>query len=247
MHDLPPPLRLPSDAALFLDLDGTLAPIAAVPDAVGPDPRRTKLIRELAARLGGRVAVVSGRSVADVDRILEGAAPTVAGVHGLDLRLAGGVRETAAAHPALAEARARLEAFAERDSGLRVEDKGLGVTLHYRLAPGQEADASALGQAIADDTGLVLQPGDKVVELRTPGRNKGDALEHLMRQPPFAGARPVFVGDDRTDEDGFAAAARLGGFGVLVGRPRSTLARARLPDVEAVLAWLGTALLEKSA
>jgi len=188
--------------------------------------------------------VVSGRTLADVDRILEGCVPTVAAVHGLvrrgpDLK----VFETLP-HPALPRAVETFQAFAARDSGLLVEEKGgLSVALHFRLAGGQAAAARDCARAIAADTGLTLQEGDMVEELRTPGANKGDSLRAFMANRPFAGSRPVFVGDDVTDEDGFAAAQALGGVGICVGASRRpTLARFRLDGVEAALAWLEAAL-----
>jgi trehalose 6-phosphate phosphatase len=143
--------------------------------------------------------------------------------------------------PDLAEARAEIAAFAEGKDGLLVEEKPAGLALHFRLAPEREGEALALVEAIASRTGLEVQRGKMVAELRPPGADKGDALAALMREPPFAGARPLFVGDDLTDERGFEAAARLGGGGVLVGAPRATAALWRLPDVAAVAAWLGAA------
>ncbi|HMC91944.1 MAG TPA: trehalose-phosphatase, partial [Allosphingosinicella sp.] len=117
-------------------------------------------------------------------------------------------------------------------------DKPASVALHYRLAPHREEEAVALAQSLAARTGLVVQRGKMVVELRPCGADKGDALRALMAEPPFAGARPVFVGDDVTDEDGFRAATALGGLGIIVGPPRETAAHYRLPDVEAVHRWL---------
>ena len=119
-----------------------------------------------------------------------------------------------------------------------VEDKGLGVTLHYRRAPCFEAQALAAGEEIAEATGLVVQRGHCVVELRTPGRDKGEAVRAFMAEPPFHGFTPVMVGDDLTDEYGFEAAQRLGGFGVRVGPAQTTAARCGLTDVAAVLDWL---------
>lgn len=235
-------LRL-GETALFLDLDGTLAAIAARPQDVGPDPRRTSLLERLARRLDGRLAVVSGRTLADIDRILEDCVTTVAAVHGLvrrgpDLRMF----ETPP-HPDLAQAIAGFYAFAARDSGLIVEEKaGLSVALHFRLAGGQAEAARACARAIAAATGLTLQEGDMVEELRTPGETKGDSVRAFMASEPFTGARPVFVGDDDTDEDGFAAVQTLGGVGICVGAARPTLARFRLDGVEAALAWLEAAL-----
>ncbi len=232
------PEGLHGQIALFLDLDGTLAPIADTPSDVGPDPRRTELLKRLAARLGGRVAIVSGRTLEEVDRIVEGAVIAAAGVHGLERRTASGARLSLAPHPALAVARERLLTAARSVDGLLVEDKGLGVTLHYRAAPGAADMARTLGRRLANETGLALQEGHMVVELRTPGPDKGDAVAAFMAEAPFKGAAPVFVGDDATDEHGFAIAAAQGGYGVLVGPARPTAARFRLGDVEQVIAWL---------
>lgn len=234
----PRPLRL-AETALFLDLDGTLAPIAARPQDVAPDPRRTSLLERLSRRLGGRLAVISGRTLADIDRILEGCVPTVAAVHGLIRRDADGRIVKAPSHPALARAAHELKTFVDGDPGLIVEEKaGLSVALHFRLAPDRAEAARARVAAISLQTGLAIQAGDMVAELRTPGAHKGDSVRAFVAEPLFAGAQPVFVGDDATDEDGFEAADALAGFGVLVGPDRTTLARFRLPDVDAALAWL---------
>jgi trehalose 6-phosphate phosphatase len=239
---VPAPLRL-DRVALFLDLDGTLAAIAARPQDVGPDPRRTSLLQRLALRLDGRLAVVSGRTLSDIDRILEGQVTPVAAVHGLVRRAPDGRVVETAPHPGLAEAIVALRAFAARDHGLIVEDKGgLSTALHFRQAPALAKAARACAHEIAERTGLSLQDGSMVAELRTPGPSKGDSVCAFMAAGPFAGARPVFVGDDATDEDGFAAAQTLGGFGVLIGAGRATDARYRLDSVEAALAWLEAAL-----
>jgi len=237
----PKPLRL-GEIALFLDLDGTLAPIAARPQDVRPDPRRTTLLERLNRALAGRLAVISGRTLEDVDRILEGRVKAVAAVHGLVLRDLDGTVTQAAPHPALAEVTRRCREFAGRDSGLLVEEKGLSVALHYRLARPQAKAAQDLAEQLAAETGLTLQHGDMVEELRTPGPTKGDSVELFLTRPPFAGARPVFVGDDITDEHGFEAVQALGGAGVLVGAGRPTAARFRIRGVEEALAWLEASL-----
>lgn len=229
------------EVALFLDLDGTLTPIVPRPQDVKAEPRRTALIERLNRDLGGRLAILSGRTIAELDDILERRAPSLAGVHGLVRRGADGELVRTEPHPALPEAAAGLRRAAEADGGLLVEDKGVSVALHYRLAPGHAAMAERTARDIAAATGLSLQAGDMVMELRTPGPTKGDSLRAFMSRPPFAGAVPVFVGDDLTDEDGFAAARALGGFGVLVGPPRPTAAQHRLPDVAAVIDWLEAA------
>ena len=119
-----------------------------------------------------------------------------------------------------------------------VEDKGVSVGLHYRLAPDAAGPAKALARALVDQTGLACQPGHMVVELKTPGADKGAAVTAFMHEAPFQGAVPVMLGDDLTDEYGFEAAAALGGYGVLVGPERDTAARYRLDDVDDVLTWL---------
>ena len=239
--DAPPAALALANTALFLDLDGTLAPITARPQDVTPDPRRTGILETLLGALGGRLAVVSGRTLADVDRILEGRVPAVAAVHGLVRRNADGVVTQTVPHPALPQVLTELRRFAAAHPGLLVEDKQVSATLHYRGAPAQAAAAKAEVARIVAATGLVLQAGDMVWELRTPGSTKGDSVTAFLATSPFAGAKPVFVGDDLTDEDGFRAAQALGGFGVLVGPARSTAARVRLENVEATLAWLEAA------
>lgn len=224
--------------ALFLDFDGVLAPIEETPAAVGPEPRRNALLRQLTDRLSGRIAVVSGRTLADVDRILDGALVAVAGVHGLQRRNAAGQVGHAWPHPKLGHARAAFHGLAGAERGLLVEDKGISVALHYRRAPACAQPVRELAERLAETTGLALQEGDMVAELRSPGPTKGDALAAFMAEPPFAGARPIYIGDDLTDEDGFAAAQAAGGFGILVGRRRGSRADWRLETVDQVLAWL---------
>ncbi len=228
----------PARSALFLDLDGTLAPIVSRPEAVGPDPRRTGLLRRLVQSTGGRLAVVSGRTLPDLDRILEHQATALAAIHGLVRRDARGVVHMSPRPHGVARALVAFRAFAVGHGGLLVEDKDLSVTLHYRQAPELAAAVRAVAEYVAAETGLVLQPGKMVMELRAPGPDKGDSVRAFMAEPPFVGAAPIFLGDDLTDEEGFAAAELLGGFGVLVGPARVTAARYRLADPEAALTWL---------
>ncbi len=235
---LPPPPAVLSRPALFLDMDGVLAPLAATPDAVVPDARRTAVLLRLAERLDGRVAIISGRTLAEIDRIAESAAASASGVHGLERRRADGSLDHAEADPAVREAVVAFERFARDRPGTIVEDKAVSAGLHFRGAPAEAEAAEALAADLAADTGLALQPGHLVVELKTPGTDKGSALRAFMDEVPFAGAIPIMLGDDLTDEDGFLAATALGGFGVLIGPPRDTAAAYGLADVEAVLAWL---------
>ena len=234
---LPPPLLRAADIALFLDMDGVLAPIAATPEAVVADPRRTAVLIRLGRKLDGRLAILSGRTIAEIDRIADGAVTSAAGVHGLERREDGAVRRSVA-DPALGDAVDAFRDFARARPGAKVEDKGLSTALHYRLAPDHAHAALDLAEDLAASTGLKLQRGDMVVELRTPGADKGVALRDFMALPAFSGAAPVMLGDDLTDEDAFRAAADLGGHGVLVGPPRATAASWRLPEQADVLDWL---------
>jgi trehalose 6-phosphate phosphatase len=233
-----PPTLNPDEIALFADLDGTLAPIEATPDAVKPDPARRRLLEQLSNALQGRLAVVSGRGLADIDRVLESRIAAVAAVHGLVRRTSDGRVVTDADDSAVRQALDGLLAFAATDQGLLVENKGVAAALHYRRAP-QAADAArALARDLADRFGLLVQKGDMVVELRPPGANKGDAVEAFMAEAPFAGHIPIFIGDDLTDEAGFEAVRRLGGFGVVVGPRRPTAALYALAGVAETQAWL---------
>jgi len=234
----PPPAFDLARTALFLDLDGTLAEIAPRPEQVGPERRRTQILSELTERMGGRVAVLTGRSLEDADRILEGAVPAMAAVHGLVRRMPQGDIVRFLPSPKLSEAMTALRALAEGDAGLLVEDKGSSIALHYRQAPGAESAVRRAVEQLAEHTGLAVQEGSMVSELRTSGPHKGDSLKAFLGEPPFAGCVPVMVGDDLTDEHAFAAAEEMGGYGVLVGPSRPTRARYRLPSVSDVLSWL---------
>jgi trehalose 6-phosphate phosphatase len=138
----------------------------------------------------------------------------------------------------LLEAKRLLLAFAETQPGLLVEDKGLSLAVHYRQIPQAESAVRAATEQIAQTSGLLVQAGSMVSEVRAPGPDKGDSLKDFMSATPFAGFMPVMLGDDQTDEHAFAAAKELGGYGILVGPPRASAARYRLASVTAVRAWL---------
>jgi trehalose 6-phosphate phosphatase len=233
--------------ALFLDLDGTLAHIAPTPDEIVLDRRILDLFPRLRRRFNERVAIVSGRSIGNLDRILGESIIATAGVHGLERRNASGVRMNVPAHPKLAEVRQEFLRLAGVQPGLLVEDKGLGIALHYRGAPALAQTARELARRLAANTDLALQEGNMIVELLTPGQDKGTAVLAFMAETPFAGGVPVFVGDDLADEHAFAVASAHGGFGVQVGPERETKAHYRLADVEAVFAWLKTLAMESAA
>lgn len=240
----PPPLAQVSRPALFLDLDGTLADIEPHPQDVKPEPWRSRLLRRLDERLDGRVAVISGRTLEDLDRILEGSVTAAAGVHGLVRRRPNGSIERAPPHPGLDPARAEAEALAAEHPRLLIEDKGLSLAIHYRGAPDLGPVVVSTAMRMAGACALKLQLGDMVAEIVTPGFDKGAAVRAFMTEAPFRGAVPIFVGDDLTDEDAFKAAQAAGGLGVLAGPRRATAAHHHLPGVEAVRRWLEALLAE---
>ena len=243
-----PPLPTPRpDWALFLDFDGTLVEIAPAPCAVAPAPRLRPMLAALAVRLGGAVALVSGRPLADLDWLLAPLVLPAAGLHGLERRRAdGAILRAEAPEEALAAARARLADFAARTPGVLLEDKGLTLALHYRGAPERAADCRRAARDAAAVAGgaLHLLEGKMVVELRPEGGDKGAAIAAFLAEPPFAGRTPVFAGDDRTDEDGFAVVAARGGISLRVGDGRDSVAQYRIASVEALLDWLAALAAE---
>lgn len=240
--DAPPVSIDAAQAALFLDLDGTLADFAPTPHEVVADPQRSDLLRRLAQMLEGRIAVVSGRAISDIDRIIDRSLPHVAGVHGLERRDAAGALVTVEPHPALPEAVKLFGAIIRAYPGALLEVKPLSVALHYRSDPGLGPTVRQAAADFAAAHGLVLQEGHMVVELLTPGRDKGAAVKAFMEEAPFRGAIPIFLGDDLTDEKAFDAVLGLGGVGILVGPLRATSATAIVPGVADVLAWLAESL-----
>ena len=232
----PPPLDAASDA-LLLDFDGTLVELASEPDAVRVPPDLASLLQRVAARFGGALAVVTGRPLDFIDARLGWEMPFAAGVHGLDMRGAPGAPLSKESHQAIEQLRASL---VQVEPGLVVEDKGLSVSLHYRKRPELAVYAQRLANAIvARSSGaLVALPGKLVVELKPAVADKGTAVRSFMSRPPFAGRRPIFIGDDMTDEAAFAAVEAFGGFGVLVGHRTPTVARHALGSVAATGDWL---------
>ena len=239
--ELSPPPTLAPDAALFLDFDGTLVELAATPDGIHVPDTLPPLLARLSERLHGRIAVVSGRGARDVAGHLGNPHLVVAGSHGLETRWPDG-RIDAPPAPATDALVAAMDTFATTRPGVLVERKPFGAALHWRQAAEHGAEAERLAASLAQEHGLKLQPGKMVAELRPAGTDKGGAVRALMARPEMAGATPIFLGDDVTDEAGFRVAAELGGAGVLVGEPRATEARYRLPDVAAVHAWLAASV-----
>jgi trehalose 6-phosphate phosphatase len=227
-------------ASLFLDFDGTLVELAEHPEAVQVAARTGVLLGRLDDLLGGRVALISGRPVAQLRQWLA-VGMTIVGSHGIEYDWRDGRAAEVAKPAALGDVRAAMTTLAAQQPGVVVEDKPLGIALHFRQRPGAERSCVMLAQDLAQRHGLQLQPGKMMVEVRAGGGDKGTALRTLMREPEMAGTRPVFIGDDHTDEPGFAAAADLGGAGILVGPGRTTAARYRVDGVEAALEWLEAA------
>jgi len=233
-----PPHALLDGAALLLDFDGTLVELAERPDAIDVAPTLAPLLKRLRGRLDGRLAIVSGRALADLERYVPLPDLPRSGSHGVELRLGDGSRVPLHRPVGLDGVRKQVRRFADAEHGLLVEEKPAGVALHYRLAPHAAEMVARFMDEVGRAEGFVVQRGNMVVELRPPGADKGDAVRAFMKEPPFAGARPVFIGDDLTDEHAFAAVAEMDGAGVLVGPERETAARYRLGSVAAVAAWL---------
>lgn len=225
--------------AFFLDVDGTLIEFAATPMEVRVQPDVQALIRRFYQAAGGAVALISGRRVADIDRLFGSNALPVAGQHGVERRDATGRLHHHAPSGNLAAIKPSIETLAASMPGVLMEDKGASIALHYRrapqLAPRLRRALRELVAAAGED--IALQPGKMVLEVRPAGRDKGITIREFMAEPPFRGRMPAFVGDDATDEYGFALVNELGGHSIKVGRGAS-VARWRLPDVRAVRNWL---------
>lgn len=239
-----PPTALLRNASLFIDFDGTLVELAERPDTISVDPALHDLIGLLGAALPGRIAIVSGRSIAQLDHFLGAAAGIVAlaGSHGVERRYHDGREETPARPAQLSDAAAALVAFAERHPGTIVEEKSFGVALHYRLVPEIEPIAARFACSVSEAHGLDVQPGKMMMDLKVAGGNKGQAVDAFMKSSAMTGTTPWFIGDDLTDEAGFVAARDHGGGGILVGPPRPSAARFHLATVSAVRDWLGDAI-----
>lgn len=231
--------------ALFLDFDGTMVDIAPQPDAVRVPQPLIDSMAWLHEYLGGAVAIISGRTIAQIDAFLHPLRLPVAGVHGAERRGADGTLSRLAAQP-LQKVQAAAAALAREHPGLRVEDKGSSLALHYRQAPGlEDLCLHAMQEAVQASPGLALLRGKMVVEAKPGGVSKGHAIEDFLRESPFAGRTPLFIGDDVTDEAGFSTVQRLGGLGIKVGAG-ATVAWQRLPDPAALRGELQAAMAART-
>lgn len=231
-----------SSLALFLDVDGTLVTVAPTPAEVRPSPDLPRLLAHAAAKLGNALAIVSGREITSIDQVTSGVVPYAAGSHGAEFRLGlGQAVRRPDPQPDIAGLESAVLESMEAWPGLLIEPKRAGLAVHYRQAPElgprvYDALASLLARRAQPD--LALLRGDHVVEIRSPAHNKGEAVRRIMTEADFLGRRPVFIGDDVTDEDGFVAVQELGGTAIIVGDRRPTLATCKFDSVSAVLDFL---------
>lgn len=227
-------------SALFLDIDGTLLEFAAHPSAVTVDQDLAQLLHGLYDVTAGALALISGRTVADADSLFAPLKLCVAGQHGAERRdFAGGLHLHAPPVDGLRRGAERLRHLVCEHPGLVLEEKGMNIALHFRGAPLLEAELVPLLERLVSELGqeFELQAGKMVLEIKPTGKDKGTAIEEFMQEHPFRGRIPIFIGDDLTDEYGFALVNRLGGHSIKVG-PGASVALWRLADASAVRGWL---------
>lgn len=238
---VPDPFCLTSSDALFLDFDGTLTPLQDDPDAVYLAANMEAVLVDLSAALGGALAILSGRDVADLALRVPRALWRL-GNHGLYAAAPGQAAGATAAGPD-AKILSAVEQVVRTNPPARLEVKGPVLAIHYRAAPQlEEALKAGLARALTPFQGYRWQHGKCVLEAKPIDANKGRALTKMLRSAPFAGRRPVMMGDDTTDEDAFVAAQQLGGLAIKVGGGQ-TAADFRLPDVASVHSFLKKAFL----
>ncbi|TWI02864.1 trehalose 6-phosphate phosphatase [Luteimonas cucumeris] len=234
-----PPLPA-DDWALFLDVDGCLLDFADTPDGVFVPPALPVRLDALSRRLDGALALVSGRTLASLDRLFAPLQLPAAGLHGLERRHVESRSGPPTAPPALAGIADAARQLAAKYPGTLVEDKRAAIALHWRAEPLAASDFEAFAMAALPQLeGYRLQHGDHVIELRPAQADKGDAIAAFLEEPPFRGRMPVFAGDDLTDEHGFEVVNARGGITVLVGAREPSAAGYHLDDIAAVHAWLG--------
>ena len=242
-----PPLELdPAAWALFLDVDGTLLELQPRPEQVCADDELSNLLKSLLEQLGGAMALISGRGIADIDRIFAPNEFSAAGGHGAEYRLAGKTHKVHGFPTIPKVTLQRREALTKQYSGLLLEPKRHGIAMHYRGAP--EAK-QAVFQWIQEECAQLSEAfciltGKMVYELVPAKVNKGTALKELLGCEPFFHRKPIFVGDDVTDEPGFAVANDYGGLSIGVGQHSPSPATLRLNGVFAVRDWLSKAFIK---
>lgn len=216
-----------TDWALFLDVDGTLLDFAETPDKVAVPADLLDILQGVYNRLGGAVALVSGRPIATLDRLFAPLRLPAAGQHGAELR-ATPLGEIIGTPPPshLTDVSAVLQRFAATHPGILVEDKNASVAVHYRKAPQfrDELEAFTRAAIATNNEHMEILEAVMAFDVKLRSVDKGRAVAWFMQRPPFIGRVPVFVGDDHTDEYGFAAVSARGGYAIQVGtsRPRVT-------------------------
>ena len=217
----------PDEWALFLDIDGTLLDLAETPDGIEMPASLPADLDGLSRKLGGALALVTGRGLDYADQLFQPHSFPIAGLHGAERRSADGSVTRAEPTPEFERLKADLTAQTSGWNGVLIEDKGAAVAAHYRLAPDREIDLEPLMQEALDRAGpdWHIQHGKMVIEIRPSSADKGHAVEAFLAQPPFAGRRAIAIGDDVTDEAMFRAVNRLGGISVRVG-PQSPASEA---------------------
>jgi trehalose 6-phosphate phosphatase len=229
--------------ALFLDVDGTLLEIAETPQGVLVTDSLKQLLDDLRSRLDGALALVSGRSLANLDQLFSPLRFIASGVHGCERRTADGLVLRPEVDAALiARVREQLAEFVRSHDGLLLEDKHYALAMHYRRAPQMQDEVYRVMNEALVQLGpmFALQAGKSVLELRPGEWTKGSSITSFMQEAPFAGRIPVFIGDDVTDEDAFAVVNQMSGVSIRVGNPSATRAQHRLGSVAEVLRWLQT-------
>lgn len=246
MNDQNAPIDARS-CAFFFDVDGTLALIQPSPKLVAVLPK-ARVALERMQHVGLAVALISGRPLAQIDALVAPLRFPAAGIHGAERRTANGdLQRLALQSQIFREIGQALGDACAAHAGLRLENKGIAFALHFRQAPELEDTARELAESFVRhyEEVLALQPGKCVYELKPRYASKGEAIRAFMREAPFHGKRPVFVGDDVTDEAGFDVVNQMGGLSIKVGEG-PTSARKRLASVEAVGDWLINLLDEVS-
>lgn len=226
--------------ALFLDLNGSLIDIAATPDSVSIPAGFVTLVDLLVQRLGGALAILTGRPIKDVDRLFSPLAPVAAGVHGAELRFAPQGEIVFRAPPIDAEVARSVHRVAEKLTGVLVEAKHASIAVHYRQAPVCASLLEAALARILEDgpDHLILAHGRQVLEIVPRHISKGTALEAIMHLPAFRERRPVMIGDDLPDLSAMEAAVRLGGSGLKVAGEQFSAIEADFAGPAEVRTWL---------
>jgi trehalose 6-phosphate phosphatase len=211
-----------NECAILLDIDGTLLDFAPTPREVWVPPGLAKTLDRLLARTSGALALVSGRSLNDIDLIFAPKQFPAIGGHGAEMRISCDSEAVATHAPPMdKELKLRLAAIARLSPGILLEDKGYSLALHYRLAPHAEKaiyEAVSLIRADLPNAPIEVLPGKYVCEIKHSGFTKATGVLELMTHEPFRGRRPIFIGDDVTDETVFAIMPDLGGLAFSVGR-----------------------------